>query len=99
MSAPSVSAIRKRAGNSRAAKACHPMVHFFDAIQRTTAMTDTPLALKAGLCPSIFSYWRAGSQPGLMNFDAALRVMGFRLAIARIEEEPEETILSREVAA
>lgn len=75
----------------------HPLVHGFAAIQRCLGLRDKDLFDKAGVTNA--SQWRNGVEPGIINFDSGLRAMGFRLVIARLEEEPAEIIISRRVPA
>lgn len=58
-----------------------PLVVEFDAIQREQGITSRSLAKEAGIAPTSPRRWRGGVTPTIANFDAALRVMGFKLKI------------------
>lgn len=45
------------------------------------------VAFKAGLGENSLDQWFAGTQPGLINFEAALNVLGYELQIVKKENE------------
>lgn len=58
-----------------------PLMHEFAEIQTIAKTTTADLARLSGVTRETLFRWRQGRTPGLANFDAVLRVMGYELAI------------------
>lgn len=64
----------------------HPLVRQFFGLLNAEGATQTEVAAEAGLSRQIIKEWRRKS-PQLVTFEAALNVLGFRLAIERVSDE------------
>lgn len=51
-------------------------------------MSITEIAGRSGVCRGAIAEWRNGTNPHLTNLDAALAVIGLRLAIEPILTQP-----------
>lgn len=67
----------------------HPLVHGLEAIMRARDTSPNAVSERAGMAHNAISRWMDGCSPGIANFDAALNVLGFRLAIAPISDDSE----------
>lgn len=60
----------------------HPLVRWMDDALRDTGLTDRYVLARAGLATNTLSTWRRrGHRPRVDLLDAALEVLGYRLAI------------------
>lgn len=79
-------------------KHCHPLVRRLIDLMNTDRTTTAEVAYRAGFRPRTVSCWRYNRMPRLDNFEAALNVLGYRLAIEPIPEEPGVSRSAREAA-
>lgn len=64
----------------------HPLVREFYRLLADQQTTALDVAERAGLSTGTISDWRTTYAPRVGNLDAALRVLGYRLAIVPVRE-------------
>ena len=62
-------------------KAHDPLIKFLVEEMGLQGMSQYALYKQAGLAKDTIAYWRRGGGATISNFDAALNVLGYRLAI------------------
>lgn len=67
------------------ARHAHPLVRMFYRLLAEQQVTALDVAERAGLSAGTISQWRATYAPRVGNLDAALNVLGYRLAIVPID--------------
>lgn len=59
----------------------HPFILWLDEEIKLQELSETKVAMQAGLTKTLVTQWRLGKTPSIANFDAALSVLGYKLAI------------------
>ena len=75
----------------------HPLLHAFEAVQRARGLSDTQINERAGFSSNALRTWRQGRNPTVANLDAALNVLGFRLVLAPLDDDPSAAVIARAV--
>ena len=66
----------------------NPLVRQLTALRKASGMYGIAISYRAGLGRCSISKWeKQGVEPRLGNFEAALNVLGYRLAIVPLEPE------------
>jgi len=65
----------------------HPLCAQLITLLRQSPLTYAELCARAGLAPETIWRWGVDVNPRLMNFEAALNVLGYQLKIERIEND------------
>ena len=60
---------------------CHPLVREMFAIMHRKRIGQNDLCRRAGLSKAVAWTWKSAYSPRIMNLEAALNVIGYRLAI------------------
>jgi hypothetical protein len=64
-----------------------PLVHEFIRLSDQLGYSLHTIGLRVGLSTNVLYRWNQGALPTIANFEAALNVIGYRLAIVPIEQE------------
>ena len=64
----------------------HPLVKQFFVLRNQERAPTKLITKRAGLGRDTIAGWAKDNNPTIANFDAALRVLGYRLEIRRIDE-------------
>ena len=71
-------------GRIKAPPTCHPLIRQFIAEANAQMTTLQEIADRAGVARVSISEWRTSRNPSIVNFNAALNVLGLELCIRRI---------------
>ena len=67
----------------------HPLIYWLDKELAAQKRSMRGVSVEAGLCDSAVQRWRlGGSTPSIANFDAVRNVLGYRLTVEKINQEP-----------
>ena len=73
-------------GKFRVPPHAHPLVRRFIGILNAEEATISEIGERSGVCRVAISNWQTRGNPLLVNFEAALNALGYKLTITRIPD-------------